>query len=74
MLPEETVQACINLNAKVLMPVHWGKFSISLHAWDEPIKRVYAEANKLNVKITTPQIGEPVITGSFYPDKTWWLL
>ena len=47
MMPEETVQACIDLNAKVLMPVHWGKFSLALHPWDEPIKRVYKKAGEL---------------------------
>ena len=72
MLPEETVQACIDLNAKVLMPVHWGKFSISLHPWDEPVRRVKMSADELKVKITTPMIGEPVIVGSSYPEKIWW--
>jgi len=74
MLPEETVQACIDLNAKVLMPVHWGKFSISLHPWDEPVKRLLSKANELKVKVTTPMIGEPVIAGSSYPGKNWWML
>lgn len=74
MLPEETAQACIDLNAKVLMPVHWGKFSISLHAWDEPVNRLCLKAGELNVKITTPIIGEPVIIGHNYPDKQWWRL
>lgn len=74
MLPEETVQACIDLNAKVLIPIHWGKFSISLHPWDEPIKRVYSKADELKVKITTPMIGEPVIIGNSYPEKKWWML
>jgi L-ascorbate metabolism protein UlaG (beta-lactamase superfamily) len=74
LLPEETVQACIDLKAKVLMPVHWGKFSISLHPWDEPVKRLLVKANELNVKVTTPMIGEPVIVGSVYPEQTWWEL
>ncbi len=72
MLPEETVQAAIDLHAKILMPVHWGKFSLSLHAWDESIKLAYAKAEELNVKITTPMIGEPVIVGNKYPDSKWW--
>ena len=74
MLPEETVQAGIDLHAKVLMPVHWGKFSISLHPWDEPVKRVCKKAAELNVKITTPMIGESVIVGKCYPAKAWWEL
>ncbi len=74
MMPEEAVQACIDLNAKVLMPVHWGKFSISLHPWDEPVKRVGRKAGELEVNITTPMIGEPVILGRSYPEKKWWEL
>jgi L-ascorbate metabolism protein UlaG (beta-lactamase superfamily) len=74
MLPEETVQASIDLHAKVLMPVHWGKFALSLHEWDEPIQRVVAKANELNVKITAPMIGEPVIIDRSYPDSEWWKL
>ncbi len=72
MLPEETVQAAIDLQAKVLMPVHWGKFALSLHTWDEPIQRVSAKAKELNVKITTPMIGEPVIIDERYPNSKWW--
>jgi len=73
MLPEEAVLACKDLHSKVLMPVHWGKFSLSLHAWDEPIKRVSAKASELNVPLTTPMIGEPVIIGSKYPNSKWWV-
>jgi L-ascorbate metabolism protein UlaG (beta-lactamase superfamily) len=72
MMPEETVKASVDLKAKVLLPVHWGKFSISLHPWDEPIKRVVARAGELNVKLTTPMIGEPVILNSSYPGEQWW--
>jgi L-ascorbate metabolism protein UlaG (beta-lactamase superfamily) len=74
MLPEETVQAAIDLHAKVLMPVHWGKFALSLHTWDEPIQRVVAKANELNVPITTPLIGEPVVIDRSYPNSKWWEL
>ncbi len=73
-LPEETVQACIDLRAKVLLPVHWAKFDIALHPWDEPIKRLTAKAKELNVPVTTPQIGEPVLIGEAYPASRWWEL
>jgi len=72
MMPEQTVQAALDLGAKILLPVHWGKFTLSLHPWHEPVKRVLAEASKHSLKITTPMIGEPVIIGSSYPDKHWW--
>lgn len=74
MMPEQTVQAAIDLRSKILLPVHWGKFSLSLHPWDEPIKRVLKEALSKNLQITTPMIGEPVILNESYPVKEWWRL
>lgn len=70
-LPEETFMAAKDLKAKVLMPVHWAKFPLANHAWNEPIKRLKAVANN-EVKLTTPMIGEPVVLDSLYPDKVWW--
>ncbi len=72
MMPEETITAAKDLRAKVLMPVHWGKFALAMHSWDEPIGRVLQEAHKQNIKITTPLIGEVVVLDSIYPDKKWW--
>jgi L-ascorbate metabolism protein UlaG (beta-lactamase superfamily) len=42
--PEETLQAAKELRAKVLLPVHWAKFSLALHPWNEPIRRLKAAA------------------------------
>jgi L-ascorbate metabolism protein UlaG (beta-lactamase superfamily) len=60
MMPEEVVQAAEDLQAKMLLPVHWGKFSLALHAWDEPIQRVTAEAKRKGMPIIHPMIGEAV--------------
>jgi L-ascorbate metabolism protein UlaG (beta-lactamase superfamily) len=74
MMPEETVQAAIDLKAKKLLPVHWGKFSLAMHAWNEPIQRVLAKANELNLDVLTPKIGEPVIIDSEFQNSTWWVM
>jgi L-ascorbate metabolism protein UlaG (beta-lactamase superfamily) len=74
MMPEETAQAALDLKAKVLLPVHWGKFSLATHQWDEPISRVVKEAARLNLKVVTPKIGEQVILDSILPVKHWWLI
>ncbi|MDB5119983.1 MAG: putative Zn-dependent hydrolase of beta-lactamase fold protein [Sphingobacteriales bacterium] len=74
MMPEQAVQAAIDLGASVILPVHWAKFSLALHNWNEPIQRVIKTASDLNVKVTTPLIGEPIILKSSYPDKVWWNL
>lgn len=73
MFPEQTVQAAADLKAKVLLPVHWGKFLLAWHDWDDPIIRVVKKARAENFKITTPVMGESVILDENYPDQEWWL-
>jgi len=73
MFPEVTVQAAADLRAKVLLPVHWGKFLLAWHDWDDPIIRVVKKAKAVNFKITTPIMGESVILDENYPQKEWWL-
>ncbi|RNL52238.1 MBL fold metallo-hydrolase [Pedobacter jejuensis] len=73
MFPEQTIQAAIDLNAKILMPVHWGKFTLAMHPWNEPIERVKTEAEKRNLQITTPKLGETVSLSENFPVQKWWL-
>lgn len=72
MMPEVTAQAGVDLGAKVLWPVHWGKFTLGLHPWNEPPKRISKRAAELGLKLTTPMIGEQIILDRVYPDKKWW--
>lgn len=71
MMPEEVVQAAIDLRAKKLIPVHWGKFSIALHSWDEPVIRVTAEAKRRNVSLITPVPGKITDLNNSYSTE-WW--
>lgn len=71
MKPEESAQALKDLGAKLGVPVHWGKFDLSYHAWDEPIKRFEKAATKLELNYATPMIGE-VFTAQNQPRKKWW--
>ncbi len=74
MMPEETAQAAKDLNSRLLLPMHWGAFTLALHDWTDPIERVLLKAQELNVKVTTPRIGEPVQVGNIiYPNQKWWL-
>lgn len=72
MFPEETTQAAVDLRAKILLPVHWGKFKLSTHYWSEPIERVSKKAADINIPLTTPKIGETIIVNEFYPREKWW--
>ncbi len=35
--PENALETHQRVKAKTFMPVHWGTFSLALHAWDQPI-------------------------------------
>ena len=72
-MPEETVLAAIDLKAKILLPVHWGKFNLSLHNWDEPIKAVVQFAKLKNMSILHPLIGETVYLDIEQKFEQWWL-
>lgn len=72
MMPEQTVQASIDLQGKVLFPVHWGKYTLALHSWNDPVIRLTAKAEELKVNVTTPKIGQQIILDSIYPSDKWW--
>jgi L-ascorbate metabolism protein UlaG (beta-lactamase superfamily) len=73
MTPEETVQATLDVKGRVLMPIHWGAFTLAMHAWTDPIERVTREAKRLNVAITTPKIGEMLfLDKENKPAVAWW--
>ena len=72
MMPEETVQAAVDLNAKALLPVHWAKFTLAMHPWNDPIKRVVEKAKELEMKVLTPKIGQPLVFDNNLPSETWW--
>ena len=60
MFPEETVQAAKDVHANWLIPVHWGAYSLSNHAWDEPPQRAVKAADEQGVSLATPRIGQTV--------------
>ncbi len=72
MMPEESVQAGVDVKGKLLMPIHWGAFKLSIHEWTDPIIRFQAESQRQNVSMVHPFIGERFVLGQDYPDTEWW--
>ncbi|MEO1029751.1 MAG: MBL fold metallo-hydrolase [Bacteroidota bacterium] len=73
MFPEETAQAGVDVQAKAMMPIHWGAFKLALHSWTDPIERVRKKAEELRLPVTAPMIGEPIDVGSPNTNNTiWW--
>ncbi|MCG8668184.1 MAG: MBL fold metallo-hydrolase [Pseudomonadales bacterium] len=72
MLPEQGVQAHIDLKGKVMMPVHNSTFDLALHDWYEPYERALAAAKKSKVRLVTPIIGEQVALSAPKSTNYWW--
>ena len=71
LFPEEAVQACRDVNAKILLPIHWAVFDLALHPWNESIQKVVDIAKKENIEVATPMMGEKIIPG-VTKTKHWW--
>ncbi len=55
------------------MPLHWGKFQLANHAWDEPIISITQLAEENNIQLVTPKIGELVDLKNEYQEfAQWW--
>ena len=71
-MPEEAVQATLDINGQLLVPIHWGMFTLSMHDWFEPPVRILAEAAKKNVNVLTPLLGQYVDVSELPPNEKWW--
>jgi L-ascorbate metabolism protein UlaG (beta-lactamase superfamily) len=73
MMPEESVQAHIDVNGKNMMLTHWGAFTLAYHGWSEPVERALREAKKKEVGLIAPKIGESIILNQSMPTPvSWW--
>ncbi|WP_198517296.1 MBL fold metallo-hydrolase [Vibrio sp. HA2012] len=73
MMPEETVQAAVDLQAKAFIPSHNSKFKLSKHAWYEPLERVAEVSKDKNYQLMTPMIGETVRLDDPQQEfSAWW--
>lgn len=74
MMPEQSAQAGKDVQAKIMMPIHWGAFSLALHTWTDPVERVITQAMLLDMPIITPKIGEIFsLNDNEEYHKKWWV-
>ncbi len=70
--PEQAVMAHRALRGKVLLPIHWGLFQLSIHAWTEPAERMRLLAQKDGDAIAQPRPGEAFTMQAPLPVAQWW--
>ncbi len=73
--PANAVRACQAMGGPaktgLLMPIHWGLFTLALHGWRQPIEQLELAARGSGIPLWSPQPGIPTeVTGPFVAN--WW--
>lgn len=70
--PENALKAHALLGGGPFLPVHWGTFSLALHAWDQPAEALLALAPTFAAQLLMPQLGEPAEPAHARELIPWW--
>lgn len=70
--PEQAVNANPRVQGKTMIPVHWGLYTLAMHAWTEPVERTLVAADLARVTLFTPQPGEGVQPQLGFTNTRWW--
>ncbi|MFJ5760377.1 MBL fold metallo-hydrolase [Neobacillus sp. NPDC093182] len=73
MLPEESVQAHLDVRGNNMMLIHWGAFTLAYHSWTDPVDRAITAAEQKKVNLIAPNIGETIVLDGRFPEpSSWW--
>jgi L-ascorbate metabolism protein UlaG (beta-lactamase superfamily) len=70
--PDNALKALALLGGGVFLPVHWGTFSLAMHAWDQPAETLLDLAPKAGVQLRMPRLGEAVEPAQDRKVEPWW--
>lgn len=71
--PRNALKAFELLGGGAFLPVHWGTFSLAMHAWDQPAETLLELGPGSNGRLMMPRLGEPV-EPAFASERIdpWW--
>jgi L-ascorbate metabolism protein UlaG (beta-lactamase superfamily) len=70
--PENALKAHALLGGGPFLPIHWGTFSLAMHAWDQPAEVLLEQGGKAGVPLLMPRLGEPVEPAHGRRPEAWW--
>lgn len=70
--PDHALEATALLGNAPLLPVHWGTFSLAMHAWDQPPERLLEIAPGFGTRLVMPRLGEAVEPARAETVTPWW--
>jgi L-ascorbate metabolism protein UlaG (beta-lactamase superfamily) len=70
--PANALEAWSLLGGGPFLPVHWGTFSLAMHAWDEPAETLLSLGEARGVPLVMPRLGEAVEPSRVDKVVPWW--
>jgi L-ascorbate metabolism protein UlaG (beta-lactamase superfamily) len=70
--PDNALKALALLGGGAFLPVHWGTFSLAMHAWDQPAEALLKLGPKAGAQLVMPRLGEPVEPAHTEDVEPWW--
>lgn len=70
--PENALEALALLGGGALLPIHWGTFSLAMHAWDQPPEVLFERGPKAGARLLMPRLGQPVEPDQADRVEPWW--
>jgi len=70
--PENAVKALTLLGGGNFLPIHWGTFSLAMHAWDQPAEAILKLAPRAGANLVMPRLGEAVEPEHVDGVEPWW--
>jgi L-ascorbate metabolism protein UlaG (beta-lactamase superfamily) len=70
--PQHALEALALLGGGPFLPVHWGTFSLAMHAWDQPVEALLELAPKAGARLVMPRLGEAVEPAHSESVEPWW--
>ena len=70
--PEHALEAFALLGGSAFLPVHWGTFSLAMHAWDQPAEVLLERGPKIGAPLLMPRLGQPVEPSHVERVEPWW--
>jgi L-ascorbate metabolism protein UlaG (beta-lactamase superfamily) len=70
--PHHALEALALLGGGPFLPIHWGTFSLAMHAWDQPAEALLELGPKTGAQLVMPRLGEPVQPAHAPGAQPWW--
>jgi L-ascorbate metabolism protein UlaG (beta-lactamase superfamily) len=70
--PENALKALALLGGGTFLPIHWGTFSLAMHAWDQPAETLLELSPKAGAQLMMPRLGEPTEPAHAGRVEPWW--